>query len=76
VGHDSCLALYKWVLSTRGEKITDALPSDSGKKVTPKLTEKQRHAVELLQTAVAEAAGLEPDMRSFVLWHAALGIES
>jgi hypothetical protein len=50
--------------------------SDSGKKVTPKLTEKQRHAVELLQTAVAEAAGLEPDMRSFVLWHAALGIES
>jgi hypothetical protein len=50
--------------------------SDPRKKVTTRLTAKQRHAIELLQTAVAEATGLESDMRSFVLWHAALGVEA
>jgi hypothetical protein len=70
------------LLCTNGfsQQGVNRLPAPSasapGKKVTPRLTAKQRHAMELLQTAVAEAAGLEPDMRSFVLWHAALGIES
>ena len=49
---------------------------DPAKKTALKLTAKQRHASDLLQIAVAEAAGLEPDMRSFVLWHAALGSEA
>lgn len=50
------------------------LAAEPAKKTAPRLTAKQRHAYELLKTAVAEAAGLEPDMRSFVIWHAALGI--
>lgn len=46
----------------------------SGTKVPkPKLTEKQQHALDVLQTVVAESASLEPDMRSFVLWKAARG---
>ena len=58
------------------EKRSVPSASDPAKKTAPKLTAKQRHASDLLQIAVAEAAGLEPDMRSFVLWHAALGAEA
>jgi tetratricopeptide (TPR) repeat protein len=36
-----------------------------------RLTAKQQHAFDLLQMAVSEAGGLEPEMRSFVLWRAA-----
>src|SRR5581483_10049040 len=59
-----------------GEKRSIPSAFDTAKKTAPKLTGKQRHASDLLQIAVAEAAGLEPDMRSFVLWHAALGVEA
>ena len=41
-----------------------------------KLTAQQQHALRLLATARAEAAGLEPEMRAFVLWKVARGLES
>jgi tetratricopeptide (TPR) repeat protein len=53
---------------------TVSYPAKSGTKVQkPKLTERQQHALDLLQVAVAESSSLEPDMRSFVLWKAAKG---
>jgi hypothetical protein len=54
----------------------DPTKKTAPKLTAPKLTAKQLRASDLLQIAVAEAAGLEPDMRSFVLWHAALGVEA
>lgn len=41
-----------------------------------KLTPQQKRAVQLLSAARAEAAGLEPDMRAFVLWKVARGLEA
>lgn len=41
-----------------------------------KLTPQQQRAVRLLTSARTEAAGLEPEMRAFVLWHAAKGFEA
>jgi hypothetical protein len=44
-------------------------PATTPKKPVPvvKLTPEQEHGIRLLQSAEAEAAGLEPDMRAFVL---------
>ena len=39
----------------------------------PKLTPEQQHGLRLLKASEAEAAGLEPDMRAFVLWQVAHG---
>ena len=44
-------------------------------KTKAKLTPQQQRAVRLLTSARTEAAGLEPEMRAFVLWHAAKGFE-
>ncbi|HJT68822.1 MAG TPA: hypothetical protein VJ731_01410 [Terriglobales bacterium] len=38
--------------------------------IKPKLTPDQERGLRLLKAAEAEAAGLEPDMRAFVLWRA------
>jgi len=45
-------------------------------KTKAKLTPQQQRAVRLLTSARTEAAGLEPEMRAFVLWHAAKGFEA
>ena len=50
--------------------------SIADKTAASKLTAEQRHGIDLLRAAIAEAAGLEPEMRSFVIWHAAQGIRS
>jgi hypothetical protein len=38
--------------------------------VAPKLTPEQKRGLRLLKTAESESAGLQPDMRAFVLWRA------
>lgn len=39
----------------------------------PKLTEKQKQGLRLLDAAQAEAAGLHADMRAFIEWQASMG---
>src|SRR5438874_2036293 len=39
----------------------------------PKLTEKQKRGLRLLEAAQIEAAALEPDMRAFIEWQASMG---
>jgi hypothetical protein len=45
-------------------------------KVRPKLDAKQQHALHLLELSQAESGSLGPDMRAFILWHAAQGLEA
>ena len=52
-----------------------SLPSKPAKKKPPKpkLTLQQEQGLRLLQSAEAEAAGLEPPMRTYVLWQVSHG---
>lgn len=56
----------------RARSAKPAQPSQSAKQPHQelKLTPEQQRGLRLLKTAEADAAGLEPDMRAFVLWRA------
>lgn len=45
----------------------------TGKSRAPRLTPEQERGLRLLKAALARAAGLQPEVRSFVLWQAANG---
>ena len=55
-------------------RAVNATPTGKGTKAsTAKTTPQQKHGLRLLQAAQAEPAGLQPDMRTFVLWQIAHG---
>ena len=56
-----------------GSNPTQSTPNNRIVKVS--LTTQQRHGLRLLKAAEAQAAGLSPDMRAFVLWKAGVAFE-
>ena len=59
--------------SSLGSNPTQSTSNNRTSKVP--LTTQQRHGLRLLKAAEAQAAGLSPDMRAFVLWKAGVGYE-
>jgi hypothetical protein len=58
---------------TKSPLLTGSKAESSAKPSQPKLTAQQKLGLAQLKTAQAEAAGLQPDMRAFVLWQASRG---
>ena len=55
---------------TSPEHATPAKKSEQAEAAKPKLTPEQERGLRMLKSAEAEAAGLQADMRAFVLWRA------
>ena len=63
---------------TCGAQTGSPIPNQStsnNRTVKVSLTTQQRHGLRLLKAAEAQAAGLSPDMRAFVLWKAGVAYE-
>ncbi len=54
---------------------TKALTKTPPAPAKPKLTEKQKQGLRMLDAAQTEAAALQPDMRAYIEWQAALGYQ-
>jgi hypothetical protein len=63
-------------LTNAQAKLVSAGPGTAGASpAKTKLTPSQKRALRMLQAAEAESAGLEPEMRAFVLWQVAQGYQ-
>jgi len=71
------LAVFAWPPSVFSQQPPSAAVSGANttKRVAPRLSVEQQQGSQLLKAALAETAGLQPDMRTFVLWQMAHAYE-